>query len=552
MPYRLTAFMLTATALLFARLGLADAVRIEARYLIEQAVNDGEAGEVFAGFGPPVINKHGRIAFVGVTSENQQAVFSEQGGRLRTVVRAGQPVPGTGGKAVFACWNRWCFGKLVRGDAGQVAFFAKYRDPERTVSAQHESGLIGYLFDGEQLVELVREHARPTGELKGEFNSVSDGDYNLHMNGRGQVVLSLRARATFKNVHSRQFRVYRYDGKGLKALAHEGLAVPDRRRGTVLNGADDQVLGESGHVVFRGNLYLHDRRFRVNSALYRWADGKLTQVVRFGDPAWGSLPTHRLHGFTDVGVMPSGRIAMMVSYHDQADKFAGFGVYLERENRPFKLIARTGFRAPGGGDATRIESMQRLVTGSEGRLAFWASLVGPGDGPGKPANSSAIFYYDGDRLTRVVESGTPVPGAGGDVRFERFEQIAMNAVGQIVFRATLTGRGIPKGATVAEQRSGIYLATPGVGVMELARVGKPMAYRQGQDELRSEPVRSVSIGVHEPYRYDQVGGNASPINDAGQVAFTAYWRPAVDKAAPPEAQRRSDGGVFVTERTARK
>jgi hypothetical protein len=132
-----------------------------------------------------------------------------------------------------------------------------------------------------------------------------------------------------------------------------------------------------------------------------------------------------------------------------------------------------------------------LPFNNSGQAAFLATLTGTSSGT---ADNLGIFRGDGSMLVRVVRKGQAAPNADGS--FSDFDQPAINAAGQVVFHATLTG---------TTKTQGIFLYDDVKGLIQVVRQGDP---------LLGSSVAAMGFAPDSSFGRTHVGVNAS-----GQVAF---------------------------------
>ena len=119
--------------------------------------------------------------------------------------------------------------------------------------------------------------------------------------------------------------------------------------------------------------------------------------------------------------------------------------------------------------------------------------------------SAAVHDIANQATSVLVSDGdlAPVTG-GGRLRITARNQVFVNAGGTVVFTAQIIGGSVPGG-------SGIFRAIPGTGLSKVVASGD-VAPGTGGKTFSGSTLSTVS---------------PSPINDAGQVAFSTTLLPAV-------------------------
>jgi hypothetical protein len=180
------------------------------------------------------------------------------------------------------------------------------------------------------------------------------------------------------------------------------------------------------------------------------------------------------------------------------------GIFLGDGTAEPVLIARRGNLAPGGSSA--FDAFGDAVLNDRGTVAFRGSLT---DG-----TSSGIFRGGGSAgVLQVTRSGEAAPGGG---TFSGFNDPALNDVGQIAFRAGLSGAGGSLGLFRADR----------TGVVEIVRQNDPAPDGNGV---------FLNFSAFSP-----------SLNEAGQIAFQADITGTTGPFDRPDDRQgifRGDGGL---------
>jgi hypothetical protein len=169
-----------------------------------------------------------------------------------------------------------------------------------------------------------------------------------------------------------------------------------------------------------------------------------------------------------------------------------------------QLVAREGNQAPGMpagvkyGDFGGGQSTNDPVLNNQGIIAFPATLTGS-------TVSDAIFGGTPGALAPLVLAGQPVAGLPASITTLGFYDLDMNASGQIVFYASLSGSQLNQFDSNA-----ILAYNPGNGVSLVAWGG--------------QAIPGTSLTPNNGVEFDSGTGADHPtvLSDSGLVAFTAF------------------------------
>ena len=160
-----------------------------------------ESGVNYGGFGTPVLNAAGQIAFVafvtgsGVNSSNNGGIWSGDAGALALVVREGSQAPGLPSGVNF---NSFFSNSLVLNAAGQTAFFANLTGIGVTASnreglwATDRDGLLTLIARTGNLLEVAPGDFRTIASLSFVGNTGNEDGRPSGFNDLGQLAFSAR------------------------------------------------------------------------------------------------------------------------------------------------------------------------------------------------------------------------------------------------------------------------------------------------------------------------------------------------------------------------
>jgi hypothetical protein len=442
-----------------------------------------QTSATYAGLSAPSINVSGQVAFfadlagAGVTPDNNTAVIAGLPGSLDILARGGMAAPGTPSGVTFA--NVADLTAPRFNDQGHVLFLSTLAGPG--VDSGRDFGYWVASPQGIQIVTLSRPFAEeppyPAFPLR-------------------RPVFSSGDRAAWSS--------------------NEGLQLwsPANPTGRPVGSiVEAPVLNSAGSLAF---LRSSDNGLAVTVAP---GGSGTTQVLAVAGQAAPGTPAGTR--FTQP-LFPTINAAGQTAFYafidtDPPIPFSEFpkttglwrGTPGPAENSPqVELIARGGDAAPGTGGMRfgafnlDIDSYRPPVISGSGEVAFTTSLgVDPTHTTG-----SGLFAGSPGHLRLVAQNGQSATGAPPSVELGQFDTTIayMNAAGQIAFLQSDAGK------------FSLYAADVDGTLQFLAAEGYPF-------QLASGDARMVS-GI----KFGDVGGgledgNPSPLNDAGQLAFTLVF-----------------------------
>ena len=367
--------------------------------------------------------------------------------------------------------------------------------------------------------------------------------------------------------------VYRDDFGMLEQVARRSDQAPGAAGGVVFTGFDFSapVLNDSGQTAFLAFLGGTGVNETNDSGIYSDGSGALAQVARTGDQAPGSGAA--FSDFDSPVLNASGQTAFRAELTGGTNQS---GIYSEGSGT-LAQVARTGEQAPGAGNGVFFDDFGDPVLNVLGQTVFLADLSGTGvDG----TNDMGIYSEASGALAQLARTGDQAPDADSGVVFDRFRDPVINASGQIVLRAELSGTGVDStngeavyatlSGTLAEVvRTGDQVpgASGGVAFGGFNFFSNPLLNNSGQiafegflvgddvtvDDNTALYVTDQSGQLEQVVRAgDQAPGTASGIvfdsfsevalNDSGQLAFRAnLFGEGVD-----EEFNDNDTAIFAT------
>lgn len=307
-----------------------------------------------------------------------------------------------------------------------------------------------------QLLSLDSGGTRRVGEFSARTTT---------MNGSGAYAVIGQARNTVNGQAPRA--VFTNAGNVLRVLAVETEAAPDQtgqvQSGRRFGSISDLVapaFNNAGHVAFRSSVVNASGSQIASSAIFSTSiGGTLREVVRTSSP----LPT---------------------------------------------IVGEGGGEFGGVSWATQFGSP---VINAQGTMAFWGNLIVGSSTSSElvvTVNTAGVFT----RVARTGDLAVPLgPGVVSEIRMQSFSEIAMNSVGQMLIRGSVTGNGAPGGAlfaydpvlglrTIVYPRQNFEVAPGDVRIVSSI---SPIAPRGGEDGL----ARAISDTGIVAFRLTFIGGS---------------------------------------------
>jgi hypothetical protein len=385
---------------------------------LRAVVRTGDAapgGGTFDRFGQealPVIapvNASGDVAFFATLSRGtaDEGIFLQRRGRIQTVAREGDRVPGVGRLSGF--------GKHptpALSDNGTVAFAAA------VAGGRAVEGIFAWSAGRLSAVAITGSPA------PGMPSSVLAGLDVPAVNARGDVVFLAAVRRGRESLDA----ILVSTGGALRKVVAQGDPAP---AGGVFAAFGPPAINARGAVAFAAVV----EGKAVPGGVFVASGDRIQMVVGAGEetPIGGIFAkiSERV-GLSDAGI---------VAFHGML-KFAPVeaAIFAVEDGRP-RVVSRLGDPAPGGGTITHFGLWPAVGPG--GAIAFAASI----DGGPSPV---AILLADGSRLTQVVAVGDRLPGGDRIASLTLYPVVSVGPRGHVTFAVapTATGEG-PEGLFAA-------------------------------------------------------------------------------------------------------
>jgi hypothetical protein len=307
-------------------------------------------------------------------------------------------------------------------------------------------------------------------------------------------------------------------------LLREGSAAPGTPAGVNFQGSIATRLNNAGQVAVLSFLGGLGVTTANNEGIWIGTPGNLNLVARRGNAAAGAAPGVVFSDVYGFTLNDVGQVAFGGTLAGTGVTNANDeGVWRGNQNS-LQLVARKGSQAPGASAATLFNGFATPALNAAGQVAFRALVTGANV---TPANDQGIWRGTPTAMRLVAREGAAAVAAGPGLVYLSFtEEPGLNDGGQVVFQSTLAGPGVNYLNDV-----GVYLSD-GEETVQIAREGQPLA---------GSTIQSVSAPTGQ-------GNQGRPIiNQHGQVVYTANLangRQGVFLYTPEVQWRRSFGGQW--------
>ncbi|HKE02048.1 MAG TPA: choice-of-anchor tandem repeat NxxGxxAF-containing protein [Planctomycetota bacterium] len=450
-------------------------------------------GARFTSFSGPRLDLAGRAAFyanlagTGVSSANDQGIFSATSGALSLVVREGSAAPGTAG-AAFTAFDLGAVNVAALGvdAAGHVSFLGQLVGGD-VCDCNHDGVLDNHTgwwsTKSGALTKLARANdpvpAAPSGTL---FDTVVGAPIVSANGALAQLFVFKGSGVDFFNSEG----ILSDAAGSLGLVVRSGDPAPGFAPGVTFEFFGRPFVGPNGDISFFANLAGPGMTELNDDTIWALRSGELTLIVREGDPAPGG----------DVIGNPSVTGAFHNVSQRGGDKLAfssllaaGGSAIFSDASGSLVSVVRSGMQAPGLPAGVQFQSFGAYTTdgpiqlADDGRLAFAARLNTP-----NPSNESLWLADPDGELKLIARGGDAPPGAPAGMTFTTntfgivptFGSMAMNASGQVAFDAFLAGPGLPD-----FQRKGLYATDPKGTLVKILQPGDLVDVHGDGTEMRT-------------------------------------------------------------------
>lgn len=469
-------------------------VQYRAVALSGQAAPGVGAGLTYHQFVTPTINDDGIVAYLatfqgpGVTSNNNQGIYTGSPGSSQLVRRSDTTAVGTSGGEKFIG-----FGAPVLGERGDdVAFAARLYGGNITLVDN------GYYAGDASGIELVAREGQSAPDAGARYSSLP-GLTPAFADGRIAYRASAGGLAIFHGPPSSP-----------RLLARSGAPAPGTSAGVVYEDFRyGPSVGAPGQVAFFVQLGGTGVTLENMRAIYAGSPTSLHLVARGGMTAPGTDAKYEDLGRPVVnGVGQIAYMATRLTGGSVTPDVGGQAIFAGSASSP-QLVARRGDPAPGAGaDVTYWlgHHDQTPVLNNRGDVAFISDIAGAGV---DSSNNTVLFAGTASQMRVMARQGMPAPGAIDGARYSTFTDFQLNDDGQLAFKSILIGDGMTNARNL-----GLYLSDPVSGQFLIAREGD--AFDIGGGELRTISDGGIRFSTTDSASDDPLRG----LVDGGRIAFS--------------------------------
>ena len=454
------------------------------------------SGVVYGTFDAPALNAGGRTAFdatltgSGVTGANQRGIWSEGSGPLALIARSGSQAVGMPNGVTYID----VFFPSALNDAGQTAF-------STFITGANYLGIWSGDSNNLSLVTHLGRQApgTPNGVKFDQFNYPS-----IVFNDAGQTAFASRLYGN--GVGASNDRGIWSEGSGsLSLIARKGSRAPGTPAGVNYLEVGAPMINAYGATAFRATLTGNQVTALTDQGIWLERSGIVALVVRTGDQAPGTPSGVKFNSLDGLWLNAAGQIAF--GAYISGSGISEQGIW-SGGSGSLALVTRTGSQAPGTPSGVNYSFFNSPVLNDAGQTAFRAYISGSGV---TGANDQGIWSEGSGSLALVARERNQAPGTPSGVMYnELFTPVALNALGQTAFSATLIGSGV-----TASNDLGIWATDTGGQPQLIARTG-------GLLEVAAGDVRKIS-SLDFVAGSGNGDGQPSGFNDMGQVAFRATF-----------------------------
>ena len=460
-------------------------------------------GIVYQEFNNPVINRHGELAFIaevsgaGVTSLDNQGIWTDAGGTYHMVARRGDVAPGTEPGVEF----RLFLGTPVLNSLGEIAFVTRLGG-----TGVNNFNSQSIWSDRNGHLELVVRGGQAAPGFGDGATFISPGDPMF--NDAGHIAFNgTTIGPGLDNDNNRG--LWSDAGGALELVARESDAAPGTSEVYDFISSRPNMNG-SGVTYFYSLLSGAGYDFFQNQSLWAHDTSGAHAVGLSGDPTGIDGVIHNTFGVI-FGVNDAGEIAFYSGLTGAGtDPTNNSGIFSGLPGE-WDLVARKGQAAPGTAPGIYFSDFGSAHLGGSGASSFWGFVSGPGV---DTTNDRGIWSDGTGELRLVFREGDHAPGTELGVRFLGAESDhVINGAGQVGMIGYLTGEGVTE-----SNFKGIWATQPNGLLSLIARSGDLFDVNRDPaiDDLRVIEEVGLFMG------YNGIGGedgHGTSFSDDGELVF---------------------------------
>jgi hypothetical protein len=474
---------------------------LASQFGLEKIIMRGDHGpsagpnSIFTFFDPPVLNNLGEVSFNARIANGtfRSGVWSNSGGTLHLVAGENSVVPGFDAGVRFKTFQF----PVALSDSGITSFYNSVNLSTLTNGVWNDGG--GNL----QATAISRTPAAGLGP------NANIGFINGFRIGRGGAVAfdttltgSAITTANDRSIWSGNSP----DTIGL--IAREGNVAPGAPPGSEFDNfwaaGSGPAINTAGQVAFLGYFRGPAASDSANTGIWSGQSEDLRLVALAGQQAPGMPVGSNFANFAQIDeptINGHGEVAFRgQTVGPGSPPGYSSGIWSEAGGAGLRLIASKDDVAPGS--TAKFGELGQPVINNHGATAFEAFLQGVGD----DFTTDGIWVDQVDQGLRAIAlAGENAPGTT-DASFKFLSAPAINALGQVVFYAGLSGAGVND-----NNSSGIWMETSPGNLQLIVRAG---------DSVEVEPgVFKTVAGAFYLATTGEDDGLERNFNDHGELAL---------------------------------
>jgi hypothetical protein len=310
----------------------------------------------------------GTVAGPGVTSTNNDGIWSDRSGALALIVREADPAPGTSSGVVFGGGvfgtGGYTFPGIATNQSSQLAVQANLLGSG--VTAFNDQGV--WAEANGELTLIAREGDQPPGTEPGVYfgsaNGIAEID-SLSINSAGRVIFTSRLSPPF---HHGMFSTRHGE---LELVVRTGYPAPAPQGGMVFSSFYSPSLNDAGKIAFLGS---------AGSIHGIWSDragGPLEPLVQSGQQVPGqtqgvTFSNSGVSTFQPRAFNAAGQVLFYAGFDDPKSG-NGSALMLDDPETGLHLLAVMDAEFDVFGDGSDMRTILRIVPGGlsqDGQVAF--------------------------------------------------------------------------------------------------------------------------------------------------------------------------------------
>jgi hypothetical protein len=405
----------------------------------------------------------------------------------------------------------------ILNDAGQASFYG-IATPNSVGPSL--SGAWVKRTDSVELVALAGNHA-PGTPPDVNFFSLINGLVLLNDSGHTAFSSFVRGSPVNTITEANDIGIWSDSSGTLQLVAREGDQAPDTSGGTLFDRFSEPVMNDVGQIAFAGSTVGLNGPGTLDG-IWSGAVGDLRLKFRTEDHAPGTPAGVNFHAFTEPALNNAGRTAFyaLLTGEDVASS-NGEGIWSEGSGN-LEMLARKGSQAPGTPSGVNFAGFNYPVINTAGKTAFVASLSGSSV---DQTNGSGLWTDSSGDLALAFRAGEQAPGTPTGAKFGGFGTPAVNAEGQLAFIGSLYHPTPPRGGPPPDPQlyGGVDDTNDqGIWATDLNGTLRLIAREGDQFEVAPSDLRTIAT-LKFAGNTGNEDGRASGFNDAGQIAFSAFF-----------------------------